>query len=510
MGLRDVEWPSIKWPPKPNVLQLMVISFLIVSMSLSLYLDYRQYNYLKTITYPVEFMNDKYISEEKWVKAVDMKRTYLIIGFVYEIFDKFIDIFIVLFGLLPWLWSQVPNAIYSTVIKDSSRPIRAEVYRTACFMLAISIINVLIKLPFQIINALIRDEAFMKLFEIFFSLPLSLYIGFSISLLFYKVIISLWHHFGALILAIKIPLTLALVFVFEIVHALLTSFKFGIFKALGDDEFGRGAKELATKLGYKPTNITIFKFSNVVNAYCLASFIPWFDRIVFFKGILDIMTPEQLLAVLAHELGHWFHSHSSKATLFGLTAEVMLAVAFFYLCKRPILKALGFEQDLRIPQSIETPTESKQVDCEKQAEGEDVVKQESTENHQIKEKAPPQLTKDQQKEQSIYKSKLGPFILFSIAFSYLMMPFNDAFGYLMTLDTHLSERQADVFGVQKRGKASMLSCQYALHRPRDDEKSYSDAGVSEPFYDHLTRTHPTLLNRLRYIEATPEQASGAL
>ena len=62
-------------------------------------------------------------------------------------------------------------------------------------------------------------------------------------------------------------------------------------------------------------------------------------RIVLFDTLLARQTPDEIEAVLAHELGHFHHRHVLTGTLRGIVTLFVVFFAFFYLCRQPWLLA---------------------------------------------------------------------------------------------------------------------------------------------------------------------------
>ncbi len=62
-------------------------------------------------------------------------------------------------------------------------------------------------------------------------------------------------------------------------------------------------------------------------------------RIVLFDTLLARQTPDEVEAVLAHELGHFHHRHVLTGTLRGIVVLFGIFFAFGYLCRQPWLLA---------------------------------------------------------------------------------------------------------------------------------------------------------------------------
>jgi STE24 endopeptidase len=89
-------------------------------------------------------------------------------------------------------------------------------------------------------------------------------------------------------------------------------------------------EDLAKKLKFPLHELYVIdgsKRSAHSNAYFYG--LPWKKHIVIYDTLIDKTEPEEVVAVLSHELGHWSLSHTTK--LFGI-AQVGIHIA---KCERP-------------------------------------------------------------------------------------------------------------------------------------------------------------------------------
>ncbi|KAH9984847.1 peptidase family M48-domain-containing protein [Russula vinacea] len=87
------------------------------------------------------------------------------------------------------------------------------------------------------------------------------------------------------------------------------------------------------------------KRSSHSNAYFFG--LPWSKHIVIFDTLIKQSQPEEVEAVLAHELGHWYHLHPTKLLLvsqFHLFTILALFPAF--LNAPPLLRSFGFPESV--------------------------------------------------------------------------------------------------------------------------------------------------------------------
>ncbi|KAF8321210.1 hypothetical protein DL93DRAFT_2051713 [Clavulina sp. PMI_390] len=77
------------------------------------------------------------------------------------------------------------------------------------------------------------------------------------------------------------------------------------------------------------------------NAYFYG--LPWSKHIVIYDTLINQSTPEEIEAVLAHELGHWSFSHPMKMMIISqLHLLLILSACPPFLASRPLVKSFGF------------------------------------------------------------------------------------------------------------------------------------------------------------------------
>ena len=96
---------------------------------------------------------------------------------------------------------------------------------------------------------------------------------------------------------------------------------------LPEGELRASIEQLAEKAGFRLTNIYVMdssKRSTHANAY-FAGFGKK-RRIVLYDTILEQLTTEEILAVLAHEIGHSKHNHIAKDMVTGLAQHLLMFI----------------------------------------------------------------------------------------------------------------------------------------------------------------------------------------
>jgi len=112
---------------------------------------------------------------------------------------------------------------------------------------------------------------------------------------------------------------------------------------LGEGELRTEIEKFALKTGFKLDNIFVIdgsKRSTKANAYF--SGLGAKKRIVLYDTLMDKMTVEEIVAVLAHEVGHYKHKHTLINFMISIPSTLLLFFAFGYILKSDIFaQALG-------------------------------------------------------------------------------------------------------------------------------------------------------------------------
>jgi STE24 endopeptidase len=209
------------------------------------------------------------------------------------------------------------------------------------FLLAFSAIGALLSLPFDIYEtfALEQKFGFNRTTPLMFVSDLlkqwAIALGIAVPLLFACLwamrelagLWWLWTWFGVL----------ALMFAAPSIYVRLIAPRFNTFTPLRDDLRTR-IEALLRQCGFRASGLFTMDASKR-SAHGNAYFIGFGNtkRVVLFDTLIEGSTPEEIEAVVAHELGHYRHGH----VLFGLVRAAAMAfvvlAAFGWLTKQPWL-----------------------------------------------------------------------------------------------------------------------------------------------------------------------------
>jgi STE24 endopeptidase len=151
---------------------------------------------------------------------------------------------------------------------------------------------------------------------------------------------SLGDYMILVFAGVLILLILAIVFLFPFFTRI-----FNKFTPLEDGELRSRLTELLEKHGYKVREIEVMdasKRSTKANAY-FAGFGKT-KSIVLYDTILEKLTPEEICAVFAHELGHGVHHDTTKGQIFTAFQMILISVLAWLTLRYPeVFRGFGFD-----------------------------------------------------------------------------------------------------------------------------------------------------------------------
>jgi STE24 endopeptidase len=315
-----------------NTVFYLIIFFLVFDFILDRYLDYLNAKARKT-GLPDELKG--IYDEEKYAKSIQYEQESSRFELITSIFD-FVLILVMLFlGGFAWIDNIVGGY--------TENPI----FRGLLFFLILGIASDLIHTPFSIYDTFVIEQKFgfnkttPKLFVLdklkgwLLALIIGGGLGFLLLWFYYKTTTMFWIYAWILTSVFTLFFTM---FYSNIIVPL-----FNKQEPLSDGELKDEINGFASKVGFKLKNIYTMdgsKRSTKANAYFTG--IGARKRIVLFDTLIKELTPREIVAVLAHEIGHYKHKHTSQGILISLA---QMGLTFFLLSiflREPALsQALG-------------------------------------------------------------------------------------------------------------------------------------------------------------------------
>jgi STE24 endopeptidase len=212
---------------------------------------------------------------------------------------------------------------------------------------------------------------------------------------------------------------------------------FNDFKPLHEGELKTKIEELAASVNFPLKGIYVMdgsKRSAHSNAY-LTGFLG-LKRIVLYDTIEKQMSTEEIVAVLAHEIGHWKYSHIMKT----ITIEQVYQFIMWYMVGKFIYSPIAYTS------------------------------------------------------MGFTDEKVRPVMVGLMTFMILYTPVSKLLGFARNWLSRYHEYQADKYAVVEHEKHELAPALVAIHR-----ENLSDMDP-DPLFSTMKYDHPTLIERLKALE----------
>ena len=280
-------------------------------------------------------VNDIY-SKEEYLKSQQYKKENFRFELITSIFTYIIIIGVLLNGILGYLDSFLRTLTFEN-----------ELSLSLLFFASIYLINDLLKTPFQLYRIFVIEEKYgfnkMKISTFIFDkikgYLISIVIGVLLitSLLVFIMLYpsDFWIYFWVVI-------SLFLIFINMFYTSLIVPL-FNKLEVLEDGDLKEKLNSYANKVGFALSNIFVIdgsKRSTKANAYF--SGFGKNKKVVLYDTLIKNHTNDELVAVLAHEIGHYKLRHIISNMIFSiLSTGLMLYIMSKFLYNSEISYALG-------------------------------------------------------------------------------------------------------------------------------------------------------------------------
>lgn len=323
---------------------MLLLSFFIAAATLwtgvSLYLSTRQIAYVEAhrSSVPADFTSD--VSPEEHSRAADYTIARERLSRVETLVDFLVSLAWVLGGI---------NLLYASL----AAVVPPSLWTGCAFLIGTAIVSALIGLPFSVYKAFVLEQKFAfnrttpKQFAIDrlkgWAISLIVSVPLLLAVLSVMRVASglwwLWAWFGVLVLMVATPT----------VYVRLIAPRFNRFTPLEDASLRGRIEALLNRSGFRSSGLFTMDASTRT-AHGNAFFIGFgrTKRIVLFDTLLQKSAPEEIEAVVAHELGHFRRHHVIFGLLRGALVSLAALAAFGWLCKQPWLLpsfGVGFRDD---------------------------------------------------------------------------------------------------------------------------------------------------------------------
>jgi len=247
---------------------------------------------------------------------------------------------ILLSGFLPWL------------VETLSRWDGGIILSGLFFFGALGLLTTLFQIPFDLYETFVIEQRYgfntetlrLWLIDLLKGIALSALLGGALLCLILSLITKGGEHWWVWAWVLVGLLELLILWLYPVLIAPW----FNKFEPIHDPELEQGIRALMEKVGLRPKGVwrmDASKRSKHTNAYFTG--FGKNKRIVLFDTLLTSHTAEEILAVLAHEIGHWKKKHVLKQLLL---AEMLSFAAFFILAQLlawPLLyRTFGFPEPI--------------------------------------------------------------------------------------------------------------------------------------------------------------------
>ncbi|KAJ3040310.1 CAAX prenyl protease 1 [Rhizophlyctis rosea] len=318
-----------------------VLGFSVLMYGWETYLNLRQHRKLLERLPPPQVKT--LVSTEDFSKARDYGLDKSNFGFIKDIFSILETAAIFIYDILPWLWDFSGRLLARWGYGEEY-----EIVHSLVFLAFLTYGSSIIHIPFDLYSTFVIEQR-----HGFNKQTLSLYI-------------SDYLKTSALTAVIGAPVVAAFLwivkwagtgfafwvwlFMFFFQLILITIYPtfiqplFNKFTPLEDGELKKKIDDLAARIKFPLTKLFVIdgsKRSSHSNAYFFGFFKN--KRIVLFDTLLEQSTHEEILGVLAHELGHWQYNHVMQMLAVIQFHLFVLFYAFGYFIDfTPLYRSFGF------------------------------------------------------------------------------------------------------------------------------------------------------------------------
>jgi len=301
-----------------NIYGIIILSAIIIGFVVDFIADNLNISNLKK-ELPKEFVG--VYDDEKYSKSQEYTVVNTKFGYITTVFGFVVTLTFWFSGGFPWL-NEIGKSLF-----------QSEIARGIFFISALLIANSIIELPFGIYSTFVIEEKFgfnkttakTYILDLLKSILLSVVIGLPVlGLLLYLLGNSELYAYGLAWLATVI-IGLIIQYIAPVVFLPL----FNKFVPLEDGELKSAIFNFAEKVKYPLKNIFVMdgsKRSTKSNAFFIG--FGKNKRIVLFDTLIEKHSVDELVSILAHEIGHFKKRHILTGTIIGY---IRLAVIFCLL-----------------------------------------------------------------------------------------------------------------------------------------------------------------------------------
>lgn len=300
----------------------------------------------------------------KKTRLYSLDKSYF--SFFQSQFSHALNVIIILWAALPWLWNtsgrwtaQLLNGLNIATVENIAD---YEITHSLAFLLLFGIVNTLMDIPWSLYSTFVIEEK-----HGFNKQTLGLFISDRVKTFLLSTLIGLpcvaaclWVilNTGPLFYIYLAVFVMSLQLILLLIYPTFIQPLFNKVTPLPEGELKTKIEALASELDFPLTKLYVIdgsRRSSHSNAYFYGLFND--KRIVLYDTLIEQMeTHDQILAVLGHEIGHWFHSHMTQMIVVSqIHLFVMFYLFSFFNGSTEILQQFGFSIWMKSSGELYTP-----------------------------------------------------------------------------------------------------------------------------------------------------------
>ncbi|KAH7177386.1 myosin-like coiled-coil protein-domain-containing protein [Fusarium sp. MPI-SDFR-AT-0072] len=294
----------------------LIMGFSVGQYLFESFLTLRQYRVLQKTSPPAVL--SKEVSQEVFDKSQAYGRAKAKFEIINGLYSQVQNLAFMHFDVLPKLWSWTGDLL----LKWAPARFTGEISHTIVFVLTFAVISQLLRLPSSIYQTFVLEEKFgfnkqtPKLFvtDLIKTQALTFVLAPPFLAGFLKIIQKTGNQFFYYLWLFVIALQVFMITIYPVAILPL----FNKLSPLEDGELKTKVEALAASLKFPLHELYVIdgsKRSAHSNAYFFG--LPWKKHIVIYDTLIEKSEPDEVVAVLAHELGHWKLGHTTS--LFGIS-----------------------------------------------------------------------------------------------------------------------------------------------------------------------------------------------
>ena len=289
----------------------LIVGFTVAKYVFEEFLALRQYRVLQRKK-PPKTLEDE-VSQETFDKSQAYGRAKAKFGFVNGLFDLVQSFAVLYYDLLPRIWSWTGTLVTAYLPAGYS----GEIPHTLAFIFTFGLASTILGLPFSYYYNFILEEQFgfnkqtlsIWVIDKLKAQALGIAFGGPILSAFLWIIKRTGNQFFYYVWLFTAVVSLFMITIYPIVIVPI----FNKLSPLEDGPLKTKVEALAKRLEFPLSELYVIdgsKRSSHSNAYF--SGLPWKKTIVLYDTLIEKQAPQEVEAVLGHELGHWSLSHVSR------------------------------------------------------------------------------------------------------------------------------------------------------------------------------------------------------